>query len=343
VDQIIEKNDKTDYIIETQDLCKYFKVGSKLQLKAVDHVNLKIKRGETVGLVGESGCGKTTCGRTMIKLYEPSGGRVFFEGEDISQLRGRKLRKFKKNVQVIFQDPYASLDPRMTIGEIVSEGMNVHFHLSKGEKEKRVYELLEKVGLTKDYANRFAHELSGGQRQRIGIARALAVEPKFIVCDEPISALDVSIQAQVVNLLIKLQKELNLTYLFISHDLSMVKHISDRVGVMYLGSLVELAANHDIYEEPLHPYTKALISAIPVADPEMEKVRERTKLEGEVPSPINPPAGCRFRTRCKFAMDICEQIQPDLVEVKPNHFVACHLCTQKNENQLLHDRGENEC
>ena len=312
-------------MIRVEDLCKYFKAGPKLQLKAVDHVTLEIKKGETLGLVGESGCGKTTCGRTMMKLYEPTSGKVFFEGEDISRLRGRELRKFKKNVQIIFQDPYASLDPRMTIGEIVSEGMQVHFHLSKEEKEKRVYDLLEKVGLTKEYANRFAHELSGGQRQRIGIARALAVEPKFIVCDEPISALDVSIQAQVVNLLIRLQKELELTYLFISHDLSMVKHISDRVGVMYLGSLVELAANDRIYGEPLHPYTQALISAIPVADPDGTDYQNREKLEGEVPSPINPPDGCRFCSRCKKVMDICTKVQPELAEVRKDHFVACHL------------------
>ena len=313
-------------IMEAQDLCKFFKVGKKQVLKAVDHVNLSLKYGETVGLVGESGCGKTTCGRTMIKLYEPTHGKVFFEGEDISRLHGRQLLAFKKNVQVIFQDPYAALDPRMTIGEIISEGMNVHFKLSAKEKEQRVANLLDKVGLNSEYANRFAHELSGGQRQRIGIARALAVEPKFIVCDEPISALDVSIQAQVINLLIKLQKEMGLTYLFISHDLSMVKHISDRVGVMYLGGMVELADSRELYEQPLHPYTQALISAIPLADPEMGKRQNGMKLKGEIPSPINPPSGCKFRTRCKYAMEICKEEQPKLLEVKENHFVACHLC-----------------
>ena len=321
-----EKAPLTENIIEATNLCKYFKAGPKQTLKAVDNVTLTIRRGETLGLVGESGCGKTTCGRTLIKLYDATSGTVKFNGEDISHLHGKDLLRFKKNAQIIFQDPYASLDPRMTIGEIITEGMDVHFKLSEKEKSDRVNDLLEKVGLRSEYANRFAHELSGGQRQRIGIARALAVEPQFIVCDEPISALDVSIQAQVVNLLIKLQKEMGLTYLFISHDLSMVKHISDRVGVMYLGSLVELATNTDLYDKPLHPYTQALISAIPMADPEAEASRQRIKLEGEVPSPINPPPGCKFRNRCRYAMDICEKEAPTLQEVAPGHFVACHMC-----------------
>ena len=326
MDQVIEKLQNADTIMEVTDLCKFFKAGRKQTLKAVDHVSVSIKRGETLGLVGESGCGKTTCGRTMMKLYEPTSGKVVFDGKDISTLKGKDLLEFRKNVQIIFQDPYASLDPRMTIGEIISEGMDVHFKLTDKEKNDKVAELLNKVGLSADYANRFAHELSGGQRQRVGIARALAVEPKFIV--EPISALDVSIQAQVVNLLIKLQREFGLTYLFISHDLSMVKHISDRVGVMYLGSMVELASNHDLYDRPLHPYTQALISAIPTADPDVEATRQRIKLEGEVPSPINPPPGCKFRARCRYAMDICATQSPVLQEVEPNHFVACHLCNK---------------
>ena len=318
---------KTDHIVEVKDLCKYFKVGKKSVLKAVDGVTFNIRRGETLGLVGESGCGKTTCGRTIIKLYDATAGNVIFNGVDTTKIKSsHELLKFKKSAQIIFQDPYASLDPRMTIGEIVSEGIDVHFKLSTEEKTAKVNELLSKVGLTTDYANRFAHELSGGQRQRIGIARALAVDPEFIVCDEPISALDVSIQAQIVNLLIKLQKEHGLTYLFISHDLSMVKHISDRVGVMYLGSMVELASNMDLYAEPMHPYTKALISAIPVADPDAEAGRERIKLEGEIPSPINTPPGCKFRQRCPLAQSICGEKAPELKEIKPNHFVACHLC-----------------
>ncbi|MDO5337962.1 MAG: ATP-binding cassette domain-containing protein [Eubacteriales bacterium] len=320
-----------EYMIEARNLCKYFKVGKKQILKAVDGVSIQLRKGETLGLVGESGCGKTTCGRTLVKLYEPTSGQVLFEGKDISSLRGKELRTFRKNAQIIFQDPYASLDPRMTIGEIITEGMNVHFHMSEKEKEEKVNQLLKKVGLNYEYANRFAHELSGGQRQRVGIARALAVEPKFIVCDEPISALDVSIQAQIVNLLIQLQKEMGLTYLFISHDLSMVKHISDRVGVMYLGSMVELAGNRELYENPIHPYTKALISAIPLADPNEEKARKRVHLEGEVPSPINPPAGCRFHGRCKYASEICRQKMPELKEAASGHFVACHLCGKDGE------------
>ena len=322
----MSENMNTQNLVEVKNLCKYFKVGKKQILKAVDNVSFNIRKGETLGLVGESGCGKTTCGRTIIKLYDATSGEVLFDGKDISKIKSREENlKFKKSAQIIFQDPYASLDPRMTIGEIIAEGIDVHYKLDTKAKNEKVNELLLKVGLTTDYANRFAHELSGGQRQRIGIARALAVEPQFIVCDEPISALDVSIQAQIVNLLIKLQKEAGLTYLFISHDLSMVKHISDRVGVMYLGSMVELASNHDLYDEPMHPYTKALISANKIADPDVEASRERIKLEGEIPSPINTPPGCKFRQRCPYAKDICGQSAPEFKEVKPNHFVACHM------------------
>lgn len=314
----------SEKLLEVTDLCKYFPVGKKQTLKAVDHVSFYINKGETLGLVGESGCGKTTCGRTVSHLYEPTSGKVTFDGRDVSSLKGSDLLAFKKDVQMIFQDPYSSLDPRMTIAELIGEGMDVHFKYSKAEKAQKISELLGRVGLTDDYANRFAHELSGGQRQRVGIARALAVEPKFIVCDEPISALDVSIQAQIVNLLIKLQRENDLTYLFISHDLSMVRHISDRVGVMYLGSLVELATSRDIFERQLHPYTKALLSAIPSADPDAEKTRKRVPLEGEVPSPVNPPSGCRFRNRCIHATELCAKEVPVLTEVEPGRFTACH-------------------
>ena len=314
----------SENLIEVKNLCKYFPAGKKRTLKAVDNVSLTIAKGETLGLVGESGCGKTTCGRTILKLYPQTSGQIFFDGQEVSNIKGKALLNFKMRAQMIFQDPYSSLDPRMTIAEIISEGMTVHNHLSNQEKQEKVNELLGKVGLTEDYANRFAHELSGGQRQRIGIARALAVEPEFIVCDEPISALDVSIQAQIINLLIKLQKENHLTYLFISHDLSVVRHISDRVGIMYLGSMVELGSSQAIFGQPLHPYTKALISAIPEADPDSEKTRKRIPLEGEVPSPIDPPSGCKFRPRCAYATDKCAQEIPTWEEAAPGHFVACH-------------------
>lgn len=314
----------SDNILEVQNLCKYFNVGKNTTLKAVDDVSFVIKKGETLGLVGESGCGKTTCGRTVLKLYEQTAGQVTFNGEDISKFNKNETLSFKKNAQMIFQDPYSSLNPRMTIFEIIAEGLNVHFKLSKKEKSKKVDEILYSVGLTKSFGNRFAHELSGGQCQRIGIARALIVEPKLIVCDEPISALDVSIQAQIVNLLIKLQKERDLTYLFISHDLSMVRHISHRIGVMYLGSLVELCDSEKLFKHTLHPYTQILLSAIPDAEPDPAKQRKRLKIEGEVPSPINPPKACKFSTRCSFATDICRKERPALKEVEKNHFVACH-------------------
>ena len=316
----------SEYLIEAKNLCKYFRVDRKRTLKAVDGVNIAIRKGETLGLVGESGCGKTTCGRTLLRLYDATAGEILFDGRDISSLRGKDLLDFKHKAQIVFQDPYSSLDPRMTIGEIIAEGMDVHLHLSGEEKRRRINELLAAVGLTDQFANRFAHELSGGQRQRVGIARALAVDPEFIVCDEPTSALDVSIQAQIVNLLIKLQRERGLTYLFISHDLSMVKHISDRVGVMYLGSMVELSTSQVIFSSPKHPYTQALIAAIPEVDFDKEHGREKERLQGEVPSPIDPPPGCRFAARCKYATEECRRSTPELKEVEPGHFVACHLC-----------------
>jgi oligopeptide transport system ATP-binding protein len=312
-------------LIEVVNLKKYFPVKGNRILKAVDDVSFTIKKGETLGLVGESGCGKTTCGRTVLGIHEATAGNVFYNGINATTMKKDEKLKFKKNAQIIFQDPYASLDPRMTIEEIIGEGIDVHFKLSQKEKQQKIAALLDKIGLTSEFGSRFPHELSGGQRQRIGIARALAVEPEFVVCDEPISALDVSIQAQILNLLLKLQKDMKLTYLFISHDLSIVKHICDRVGVMYLGSIVEMASNHDLYEKPLHPYTQALISAIPVPDPNAEDQKQRIKLEGEVPSPINPPEGCKFRKRCAQAKDICAQTMPELKEVYKDHFVACHL------------------
>ncbi len=319
------KDNKREILVELKNLNKHFKVGKNKVLKAVEDVNLNIYKGETLGLVGESGCGKTTCGRTVINLYKPTGGQVIYDGIDTKTLKGKEIRAFRKKVQMIFQDPYASLDPKMTIGDIIAEGIRVHFKgLSEKQIQERVTELLKTVGLNAEHSARFPRELSGGQRQRIGIARALAIEPDFIVCDEPISALDVSIQAQVVNLLIDLQKKKGLTYLFISHDLSMIKHISDRIGVMYLGSLVEISPSGSLYKKPLHPYTRALISAIPIPDPNV-KSSDRIKLEGEIPSPIDAPEGCKFSTRCRYALDRCRKDRPSLVEVEPEHFVACHL------------------
>ncbi|EPS49388.1 oligopeptide/dipeptide ABC transporter ATP-binding protein [Clostridium botulinum CFSAN002369] len=294
-------------------------------MKAVDGVSFDIRKGETLGLVGESGCGKTTCGRTILGLYEATEGEVRFEGINIHDFNKKEKREFTKEAQIIFQDPYASLNPRMTVADIIGEGIDIHEIYTGGERLNKIYELLSLVGLNKEHASRFPHEFSGGQRQRIGIARALAIEPKFIVCDEPISALDVSIQAQVVNLLIDLQNKLGLTYLFIAHDLSMVRHISDRVGVMYLGNVVELSNSKELYEKPLHPYTKALLSAIPVPDPKLGRDRERIMLHGEVPSPINPKPGCKFAARCKYAKEICKKEKPKLKEIEKNHFVDCHL------------------
>ncbi|HHW03362.1 MAG TPA: ATP-binding cassette domain-containing protein [Thermoanaerobacterales bacterium] len=314
-----------NYLLEVKNLKKYFDVGYGQTLKAVDNVNFFIREGETLGLVGESGCGKSTTGRVLVRLYEPTDGEVLFEGENVHRLKGRAARDFCKKAQMIFQDPYASLDPRMTVRDIIGEGIDIH-NLYKGkERVQRIYELLNIVGLNKEHADRYPHEFSGGQRQRIGIARALAIEPKFIVCDEPISALDVSIQAQIINLLITLQQELKLTYLFIAHDLRMVKHISDRVAVMYLGNIVELAESLELYDNPLHPYTKALISAIPIADPKLERSRQRLLLEGDVPSPINPPQGCLFKKRCSFKKPICEEVKPEFKDAGGEHFIACHL------------------
>ncbi|KKE80015.1 ATP-binding cassette domain-containing protein [Oceanobacillus caeni] len=314
-------------LLEIKNLQKHFNIDRNNVLRAVDGISFDIYKGETFGLVGESGCGKSTAGRTILRLYEATAGEVNFHGENVHAKKSKKeLKKFNRSMQMIFQDPYASLNPRMTVKDIIAEGLDIHGLVkSKAERTKRVNELLETVGLNSDHGNRYPHEFSGGQRQRIGIARALAVNPDFIVADEPISALDVSIQAQVVNLLIRLQKERGLTYLFIAHDLSMVKHISDRVGVMYLGSMAEIASSEMLYEEPLHPYTQALLSAIPLPDPEVERSRERIILEGDVPSPINPPSGCRFRTRCPFAMEVCGKVTPESIEHKPEHWVACHL------------------
>lgn len=281
--------------------------------------------GEAIAIVGESGCGKSTTGRTLIKLYDATGGEVLFDGKNVHSMSKTEHKEFTKKAQMIFQDPYASLNARMTVADIVGEGIDIHRTMSGKERSERIYALLETVGLNREYGSRFPHEFSGGQRQRIGIARAMAIEPQFIVCDEPISALDVSIQAQVVNLLIDLQKNMGLTYLFIAHDLSMVKHISDRVAVMYLGTMVELASSTELYEKPLHPYTKALLSAIPIPDPDLEKEKRLILLEGDVPSPINPPEGCRFQGRCQYARDICREEMPKLKEAASGHFAACHL------------------
>ncbi len=309
-------------LVEVKNLSKYFNVSGG-KLKAVDNISFDIYKGETFGLVGESGCGKSTAGRTMLRLYEPTAGEMIYEGKDICKYSSKEMKDIRKKMQMIFQDPYASLDPRMTVEEIVAEPFEIYGTLKGEKRHKKVIELLDIVGLSAEHAQRFPHEFSGGQRQRVGIARALALSPEFIICDEPISALDVSIQAQVVNLLKDLQENLGLTLLFIAHDLSMVRYISDRVGVMYLGNLVELSDSEELYEDPLHPYTKALLSAIPVADPELQKSRQRIKLEGEVPSPIDPKPGCRFVDRCQYATDECRKTNPVLEEIKEGHFVAC--------------------
>jgi oligopeptide transport system ATP-binding protein len=321
-------------LISIQDLKVYFELGGvtlldrltgsnyRKTVKAVDGVSLDIKKGETLGLVGESGCGKSTLGKAILRLTEPTSGKVFYNGQDLAHLSQSRMREYRKHLQMIFQDPYASLNPRMTVGQIIAEPIRT-FGLANGDVEKKVQDLMETVGLSRRFTKRYPHEFSGGQRQRIGIARALAVNPEFIVADEPISALDVSIQAQIMNLMENLQNDKNLTYLFISHDLRAIRHVSDRVAVMYLGKIVELADSKEIYREPLHPYSKALISAVPVPDPEIESKRERIILKGDVPSPINPPRGCRFHTRCPFAQVECKMEVPQLVEIKPKHFVAC--------------------
>ncbi len=314
------------------------RVESKV-VRAVDGVSLDIKKGETLGLVGESGCGKSTLGKAVLRLTEPTGGQVFYHGKDLTNASNSEMREQRKNLQMIFQDPYASLNPRMTVGQIIGEPLRT-FNLVKGNIEEQVQNLMETVGLNRRFTKRYPHEFSGGQRQRIGIARALAVEPEFIVADEPISALDVSIQAQIMNLMNRLQQEKNLTYLFISHDLRAIRHVSDRVAVMYLGKIVELGDSKTVYREPLMPYTKALISAVPIPDPAIEAKRERIILKGDVPSPINPPTGCHFNTRCPYAIAECRQIEPHLVEIKPKHFAACirispekpHIDGNVNEN-----------
>ena len=314
-----------EVLIEVKDLKKYFNVGKKAVLKAVDGVNFKIYKGETLGLVGESGCGKTTCGKTVMGLYEATGGQVIFDGVDIHSLHKKEKKEFTKRAQIIFQDPYSSLNPRMTIGEIVSEPMTIHGVGTKEERIERVRELLDVVGLNPEHINRYPHEFSGGQRQRVGIARAFALKPKLIICDEPVSALDVSIQAQVLNLLKELQDKFGTAYLFIAHDLSVVQHISDRVAVMYLGKMVEVSDWKTLYSEPHHPYTQSLLSAVPVPDPDIQKTRKRIILAGDPPSPLDPPTGCRFHTRCPIAQGICSEKLPEFKEVAPGHCCACHF------------------
>ena len=322
----------SDKLLQVEHLKQYFPAGgmgkNRKFVKAVDDVSFFVNKGETLGLVGESGCGKTTTGRSILRLYEPTGGKITFDGNVILDVENKvkvDMLPYRQKMQMVFQDPYASLDPRMTVGDIVGEAIDIHkLAANKKERHDRIISMLEKVGLNSEHANRYPHEFSGGQRQRVGIARALAVNPQFIVCDEPISALDVSIQAQVVNMFEELQEQMGLTYLFIAHDLSVVKHISDRIGVMYLGKMVELADSYELVARSLHPYTKSLISAIPIADPIKARASKRIVLQGDAPSPLNPPTGCRFRTRCPYADECCAQKEPEWREVEKGHYVACH-------------------
>jgi oligopeptide transport system ATP-binding protein len=323
----------SETILRVENLVKHFPVGGgslfRRQdgvVRAVDGVSFDLRRGETLGLVGESGCGKSTTGRTILQLYRPTSGAVYLDGQNLVTMSHNELRESRRKMQMIFQDPYASLNPRLTVGEIVGDPLRAYSdRKSRKEIEAEVRSLLELVKLDASYTNRYPHEFSGGQRQRIGIARALALRPKLVVCDEPISALDVSIQAQVINLLVELQRQLTLTYLFIAHDLAMVRHVCDRVAVMYLGVIVELSGSYELYHAPLHPYTQALLSSVPIPDPEVEQSRQRTILKGEIPSPVNPPSGCRFRTRCPIAKAKCAEVVPEWRELKPGHFVACHF------------------
>lgn len=316
-------------LIGLKDVCKYFHVGRGLTLKAVNNVTIDILGGETLGVVGESGCGKSTLGRTIMGIYRPTSGTITYRGKTLDMHSRSDRFAYAKKAQIIFQDPYASLDPRMTVGTIISEGMEIHGMYDAQKRRERVYELLETVGLNREHANRFPHEFSGGQRQRIGIARALAIEPEFIVCDEPISALDVSIQSQIINLLKELQERLSLTYMFIAHDLNIVKYISDRIAVMYLGNLVEVASSEEIYAHTLHPYSQALLAAVPIPDPDKEAQKRMRVLSGDVPSPINPPEGCNVAGRCSRACDICRQKTPQLREIRPNHWAACHFAGEE--------------
>ena len=324
---------KAENIIEVKNLKEYFNINTGLfqskPLKAVDDVSFAIRKGETLGLVGESGCGKTTVGRTILHLYKPTAGEVWFKGKQIKTKSD--LAQYRKQTAMVFQDPYSSLNPRMTVSDIIGEPMDIHkLYKNKKEREEKILELMNRVGLNSEHANRYAHEFSGGQRQRIGIARSLATSPEFIVCDEPVSALDVSIQAQVINMFDELQQEMGLTYLFIAHDLLVVRHISDRIAVMYLGKMVELADAKEIYSHPLHPYSKSLMSAVPIPDPKTARENQRIVLSGDIPSPLNAPSGCPFRTRCAYACDACAEAMPELKEVAPDHFVACHRAAEIN-------------